>query len=141
MHQEVSQTSLCSVLLRRLERDYGSTSTVEAEMWWLRWRAQAESRVEGGGGGRGGGGGGEEVGGGHGEEPKRGEWGRESLRGEPIRWRSYVATRDEERRIFLKNVGTSKVETRPSNGLLPFSRVPLSHRNTTLSSVFIYLGL
>lgn len=63
---------LSAVLLRRLERENGGTSTVEAEMWWMRWRAEAERRAEGGGGGRGGGGGGEEVGGGHGEEPKRG---------------------------------------------------------------------
>lgn len=55
---------LSAVLLRRLERENGSTSTVEADMWWMLWRTEAERRAQGGGGGQSG----EEVGGGHGED-------------------------------------------------------------------------
>lgn len=55
---------LSAVLLRRLERENGSTSTVEADMWWMLWRTEAERRAQGGGGGQSG----EDVGGGHGED-------------------------------------------------------------------------
>jgi hypothetical protein len=122
---------LSAVLLRRLERENGSTSTVEADMWWMLWRTEAERRAQGGGGGQSG----EEVGGGHGEDWRAdaGEWGREGQRGEPIRWRSYVASSDEERKEKIGMSATSRVKTRPSNGLVPFSRV------TTHHTVFIIL--